>query len=279
MPLDQNDLNKHLSTEQENWDEYASNFADEDIKIVDNISYKKRHWYSKWWGILIIIFVLFAIIWFLYFLSVTKDYLAKIEAGTIHYDMKYMNHTFDSKKDLVAITKSNDDQRWGNEEAKVVIVEFGDFTCPFCKDFNSKIMPELKDKYEDEVLFIYRDYPIMSTAAGESVEIANVANCIYKYLNNKEDYWKVHNYVFLMSDNLINIHEDFSGYYDKEKVQQCINEEAMYTEIMEDYYIADQLGIAGTPVFYINGYKLSGGLPLEEWEYLLNKFLNYKDYD
>ena len=274
MSLDQKDLIKKLPSEEDSWEEYAANLPEEEIKIVDNLRYQRRSWYSKWWGILIILFVLLLLVWALFFISITKDYMAKIEAGTIHYDMKYRTYDFNTQEDLLAITKSDDDQRWGNENAPIVIVEFADYTCPHCQDFNNKIMPKLKEDYADDILFIFRDYPIMSTAAGESLKVANLVNCIYRELENKEDYWKVHNYIFFMGENTSTIHEDFSGYYDKEKVQECVDNESLYNEIMEDYYVANELELTGTPAFYVNGHLMRGGIPYEEWQYLLNRFLN-----
>ena len=277
MPLEQKDIIADVSedkklSEKEQLAKYAANLADDDM-IVENISYKKKSWYAKWWGILIILFILLLLIWGLFFFSLTQDYISKIEEGSIHYDMKYRTYDFSTKADLFAITISDDDPRWGKEDAKITIVEFADYTCPYCKEFNNEFMPLLKEKYTDDVLFIYRDYPIMSDFEGESMQIANLANCIYNNLENKEDYWKVHNYIYLMAGNLMNINNDFEDYYDSEIVDKCVTEEKYYNEILQDYYIADELGLIGTPSFYVNGHLMRANIPMEEWEYLLDKFL------
>jgi len=278
MPLEQKDilsdsLNEKELSEKEQLAKYAVNLAEEDDLIVENIFYKKKSWYGKWWGILIILVVFLLLIWGVFFISLTQDYLHKIEVGSIHYDMKYRTYDFSTKADLLAITKTEDDPQWGNPDAKVTIVEFADFTCPYCKDFNNEFMPKLKEEYADRINFIFRDYPILSGLEGESMQIANLANCIYNNLENKDDYWKVHNYIFLMAGNLMNINNDFEDYYDSAVVDQCVNEERYYNEILQDYYVADELGIQGTPTFYVNGHLMRANIPMEEWEYLLDKFL------
>src|SRR3989344_2065532 len=56
----------------------------------------------------------------------------------------------------------DDDAFMGNEKAKVTIVEFSDFQCPFCRTFWSGALPQIKKEYIDtgKVKFVYRDYPL-----------------------------------------------------------------------------------------------------------------------
>lgn len=280
MPIDREELAKHLSAD-ENLDEqarlkqYAAALPDEPM-VVSNVKYNKRRWFTKWWGILLIVLFLLISIFVSMFVYFYKDFVKKIEAGTINLDVAYMNFDFDTRYDLLAISRDtmSDDPWWGHPDAKVVIVEFGDYTCPVCKDFNSKIMPQLMEKYSNEILFIYRDFPIMSGAEGASVQIANVANCIYNNLNDVNNYWTVvHNYLFLIGDNLTTIHKDLEGYYDVAKAEKCINEKMFYNEILRDLNQGEELGLTGTPSFFINGNPISGSFELKEWYYIIDKFL------
>lgn len=277
MPLEQKDLAKNLSSDKENWAEYAANLPEDEVKIVDNLKYKGRRWYSKWWGILLLLLFFLLLLMALYFAKWYSVYNQEIQNGTLHYYMLHQNDNWESKADLLAITRSDDDPRWGKEDAKVVVVEFSDFTCPYCQQFNNEMMPKLMEDYSDKILFIYRDNPIMSTAAGESVQVANLVNCIYKNLEKKEDYWKVHNYVFLMGENTVNIHKDFDGYYDVAKVQACVDNQDMYNEILDDYYVASELGLEATPLFYINGNLFYGSQDYAEWQYVLDQYLNHEN--
>lgn len=280
MPIDREELEKHLLADEDLDEEarlkqYAAALPDEPM-MVSNLKYKKRHWFTKWWGVLIIILFFFLVIFASMFFYYYKDFIKKIEAGTIHLDVAYMNYDFATRYDLLAISRDvmADDPWWGHENAKVVIVEFGDYSCSFCKDFNNKIMPQLMDKYYNDVLFIYRDFPVMSGAEGASVQIANVANCIYNHLNDPRDYWRVvHNYLFLMTDNLGSVHKDLDGYYDVVKAEKCINDKMFYNEVLRDLNQGEELGLRGTPSFFINGHPVAGSMEIEEWFYVIDKFL------
>ncbi|HPL93094.1 MAG TPA: thioredoxin domain-containing protein [bacterium] len=280
MPIDREELAKHLSAdenldEQSRLQQYAAALPDEPM-IVSNVKYKKRRWFTKWWGVLLIMLFLTLAIFTSMFVYFYKDFLNKMAAGTIQWDMYYQGFDFKTRYDLLAISRDTmeDDPWWGHPDAKVVIVEFGDYTCSYCRDFNNKIMPQLKDKYQNDVLFIYRDFPVLSGAEGASVQVANVANCVYNNLNDKADYWKVvHNYLFLMTDNLGNIHKDLEGYYNVEAAEKCINDKMFYNEVLRDFNQADELGLTSTPSFFVNGHYMQGSLEAEEWFYVIDKFL------
>jgi len=49
----------------------------------------------------------------------------------------------------------------------------------------------------------------------------------------------------------------------------CIDENRYESEVLDDYYAADALGITGTPTFYINGQIVSGALPFERFERII----------
>jgi len=48
----------------------------------------------------------------------------------------------------------------GNKDAKVVVVNYDDFECPFCSRMHATLFPEILKEYGDRVLFIYKDYPL-----------------------------------------------------------------------------------------------------------------------
>src|SRR6201987_4400153 len=48
----------------------------------------------------------------------------------------------------------------GNKDAKVVVVNYDDFECPFCSHMHATLFPEIFKEYGDRVLFIYKDYPL-----------------------------------------------------------------------------------------------------------------------
>src|SRR5262249_1801372 len=48
----------------------------------------------------------------------------------------------------------------GNKDAKVVVVNYDDFQCPFCSRMHQTLFPQIYKEYGDKVLFIYKDYPL-----------------------------------------------------------------------------------------------------------------------
>ncbi|MGH2625831.1 MAG: thioredoxin domain-containing protein, partial [Anaerolineales bacterium] len=54
----------------------------------------------------------------------------------------------------------DDDPALGPADAPVTMIEFSDFTCPYCRKFNQETFPALWQAYPDQIRFVYRDYPI-----------------------------------------------------------------------------------------------------------------------
>lgn len=81
----------------------------------------------------------------------------------------------------------------GQESAKVTIVEFSDYQCPFCSRFYSQTLSELKREYINtgKVKLYYRDYPLTQIHIGAQ-KAAEAARCA----SNQGKYWEYHNLLF-----------------------------------------------------------------------------------
>jgi len=64
-----------------------------------------------------------------------------------------------SSADLDASSK--DDPSWGPADAKVTMVEFGDFQCPYCRQWYSTVYEKLQANYGNKIHFVFRDYPLI----------------------------------------------------------------------------------------------------------------------
>jgi Thioredoxin len=69
---------------------------------------------------------------------------------------------------------ADDDPYLGPAGAAVTIVEFSDFNCPYCRQFEQTTFPELMRAYPDKIRFVYRDFPVTSQ---ESYYAAQAAEC------------------------------------------------------------------------------------------------------
>src|SRR3989344_3637539 len=85
-----------------------------------------------------------------------------------------------------------DDAFIGNEKAKVTVVEFSDFQCPFCRTFWSGAYQQIKKEYIDtgKIKFVYRDYPLpFHPAAQVSAEASECAH-------EQSKFWEMHDKIF-----------------------------------------------------------------------------------
>src|SRR5690606_35254580 len=82
---------------------------------------------------------------------------------------------------------ADDDPAIGPEDAPVVIVEFSDFRCPYCKRFRDETLPVLLEEYGDQIRVVYRDFPVVG---GEVAAIA--AECA----NKQGEFWAYHDALF-----------------------------------------------------------------------------------
>ena len=108
----------------------------------------------------------------------TLDFLISVDGKTLIRMMK-----LDLTKDVYAETMSKikmaDRPVRGNPDAKVTIVNFDDFECPFCARMHSTLMSEILPQYQDKIKIVYKDYPLISIHPWAQ-HAANDANCLAK---------------------------------------------------------------------------------------------------
>ncbi|NJL93541.1 MAG: thioredoxin domain-containing protein, partial [Anaerolineae bacterium] len=160
----------------------------------------------------------------------------------------------------------DDDPFLGSADAPIKMVEFSDFQCGFCARFAQTTLPELVDHYGDLVQFVYRDFPIFGDP---SVFAALGAECAAD--QDPDAFWDYHNRLFentatqdrraLDPDFLREIAADLD--LDVVEWDTCFSAEETVNEIANDYVMAINLGISGTPAFYINDVFVSGAQPIE----------------
>ncbi len=167
---------------------------------------------------------------------------------------------------------SADDDPWlGAEDAKVTVIEFSDYQCPFCRKFWTESYPQLKEDFIDtgKIKYVFRDFPLNFHEA--AVPAAVAGNCVREQLGN-EAYFKYHDIVFAeqnkQGQNTINFNEEDimswvaqTGTLDMDKFNTCYNDPAQKAEVDADLAAGAQAGISGTPSFVINGKLIVGAQP------------------
>jgi len=151
---------------------------------------------------------------------------------------------------------------WGSEDAKVVIVEFSDFQCPFCKLASINIKPYLHE-FRDQVQFRYVNLPIDSSCNkamqfgghAQACDAAKAALCAQKF----GDFWTYHDQIFeyqrqLRPEIYPKLAEKMG--WNTEDFEACIYSPETEARLQEDLAEAARLYVSGTPAVFLNGRKL-----------------------
>lgn len=148
----------------------------------------------------------------------------------------------------------------GPKDAPVQIIELAEYQCPFCGRMVPTLQKMMK-KYDGKVRWVFRDFPLLQMHP-EAMPAAVAANCA----GRQGKYWEMHNVLFENSDKLTSeLYTKIAGDIglDMAKFQECQKSGKEEEEIMADLELGSNLGVNGTPAYFINGRKLSGMLPEE----------------
>lgn len=152
----------------------------------------------------------------------------------------------------------------GPEDAPIVIVEFSDFQCPFCKRFNDDTFKQLMDAYPGKIRFVYRHLPLTSIHP-EALPAAEATMCA----NEQNSFWAYHDKLFENQDKLgRELYMEIAGSLnlDITAFENCLGTGKYKELIQQDSDFAVKLGIQSTPTFFINGLALVGAQPLEAFK-------------
>lgn len=158
---------------------------------------------------------------------------------------------------------------FGNPQAKLVIVEFADFQCPY-SEAEFPLIRSIMNARPKDIFFIYRHYPVINDF---SINLAQAAMCA----QDQGKFWQIHDKLFL----------NRGGFADRSSLSQltsvvgldakqfdsCLDSEKDKNLVLEDARDATLLGVAGTPTFFVNGYKVEGVVTKEQWETIISKAL------
>lgn len=164
----------------------------------------------------------------------------------------------------------------GNKDAKVTIVNYDDFECPFCARMHETLTEDILKKYGDRVRIIYKDYPLAEIHPWAK-HAANDANCLAAQSNDA--YWGFADYMHANQRQItsqakslaeqeanidrITLDQAQKARIPADTVQACIKAQSD-KQLQASIEEADKLGVSATPTLFINGYKIDGAVPAEE---------------
>jgi protein-disulfide isomerase len=172
----------------------------------------------------------------------------------------------------------------GNKDAKVMLVNYDDFECPFCSRMHSTLFPEILKEYGDRVRFIYKDYPLEEIHPW-AVHAAVDANCLSAQA--ADAFWDYADYLH-SNQHTVSAAKGKEGqneeldkqallqgqkhHLDEPKLQACLktqDQKAVRASMNE----GEAVGVNATPTLFVNGQKLDGAVPAEEIRAVLDRAL------
>jgi protein-disulfide isomerase len=159
----------------------------------------------------------------------------------------------------------------GSEKAKVTIVKFEDFQCPFCKT----VQPTFKDllkKYDGKVRVVHKDLPL-ETIHPQAFQAAEAARCA----GEQGKFWEYHDKLYadtpkLGAEELKSAAKDVG--LNVPSFDQCFTSGKYRSAVQKDLNDGAQLGLTGTPAFFINGREISGARPLDAFSAIIDEELS-----
>jgi len=168
----------------------------------------------------------------------------------------------------------------GNQNAKVTIVEFSDFQCPFCRRFYTDAYQQLKKEYIDtgKVKLYFRHYPL--DFHPQAVPAAIASECA----NDQGKFWEMHDKLYdeqekkgsgttieFTNDEIKTWGADLG--LNSTTFNECLDTKKHEAAVTKDTSDGSSAGVTGTPAFFINGTELIGAQPFEAFKAIIDKKL------
>ena len=176
---------------------------------------------------------------------------------------------------LAKIKITADDPSRGPKDAKVTIVEYSDFQCPYCAKANTILEEEVLKQYGDKVRFVYKQFPLIQIHPW--AEAASIVGLCVNKISGTDAYWKYHSAVFAKAegieaedanDKLLAIAKDAGA--DQAKVKECLDKGETKAAIAAAMAEAESIGVNSTPTFFVNGKRLAGAVPLDQFKSIID---------
>ncbi|MBI4120040.1 MAG: DsbA family protein [Parcubacteria group bacterium] len=164
----------------------------------------------------------------------------------------------------------------GEANAKVAVIEFGDYQCPFCERFFQQVEPMIREQYvkTGKVKMAWRDFAFLGP---ESFWAAESARCA----NDQGKFWQYHDLLFNRQQG------ENQGAFNKDKLKGFAGELGLnqaefdacldggkYTQAVKDDTDAGRAsGVEGTPATFVNGELIGGAQPFSVFQGVIEKYL------
>jgi protein-disulfide isomerase len=176
--------------------------------------------------------------------------------------------SLESPRATIAVTADN--PTLGGATAKVTLVEFSDYQCPFC----NRVEPTLKrlqSTYGDKIRIVWKDFPLTQIHP-QAFKASEAAHCA----GDQGKYWELHDVLFSNQDALqpADLKRYAAGLsLNAAAFAQCLDESKYAERVRDGVSEGGELGVNSTPTIFINGRKLSGAQPYEAFAAIIDEEL------
>ncbi|MFH1253315.1 MAG: thioredoxin domain-containing protein [Candidatus Uhrbacteria bacterium] len=161
------------------------------------------------------------------------------------------------------------DPSMGNPEAKLTIVMFADFECPYSRQAAFTVR-SLVYQNSDKVRLVYKDFPLTDLHANAEIA-AEAAACA----DDQDKFWEMYDRIYqnqndLSRDALVENARTLD--LEMGRFISCLDNSGHKAEIQSDYEEGLNLGVYGTPTFFLNGQRVNGAIPADILRSTIEKF-------
>ncbi len=172
--------------------------------------------------------------------------------------------------EMVWPSAGNDPMR-GDANAKLTIIEFGCYRCPYTKKAEATVQQILKE-YDGRINLVFKTFPLNKTH-GLAKEAAWASECA----GEQGNFWEYHDALFAMQESIHNM-TDLSVAaqglgMDTKKFNACLSSREYAAEVDADFEEGVKAGVYGTPTFFINRKTIVGPKPIEEFRKAIDREL------
>lgn len=165
----------------------------------------------------------------------------------------------------------------GNQGAKVTIVEFSEYQCPYCARYTAEAYQQIWETYGEDIYYVWRDFPLEFHQNAQPAAVA--AYCA----GRQDQYWQMHDQIFANQEAWVSLPDpktEFTVYaqnlgLNEEEFSSCMEtDQEVFDHIASNFELGKQMGVSGTPTFFINGQKLVGAQPFEAFKTVIDQELS-----
>lgn len=181
--------------------------------------------------------------------------------------------TSDPFKAIAAKIKTDNSPVRGPKDAKVTIVEFSDFQCPYCARAHQTMSEQVMKEYDGKVKLVYKNFPLGFHKWAEPAAIAGA--CAEQ--QDPAAFWTFYDFMFNNQQQITpeNVKEKSQEALkgtkvDMAKWNDCYDNKKTLEKVKADMAEGSSVGVTGTPAFIINGRKISGAQPFQNFKAVID---------